>query len=69
MYYSYVAIEYIAPSFSPARTDLALKLLRLLPYANGQHINVTKYCMHVLYECGKQFEVAVSLNHDIMTSF
>jgi hypothetical protein len=27
MYYSYVEIEYIARSFSPARTDLALKLL------------------------------------------
>jgi hypothetical protein len=26
MYYSYVEIEYIATSFSPARTDLALKL-------------------------------------------
>jgi hypothetical protein len=26
MYYSYVAIEYVATSFSPARTDLALKL-------------------------------------------
>jgi hypothetical protein len=28
MYYSYIEIEYIATSFSPARTDLALKLLR-----------------------------------------
>jgi hypothetical protein len=27
MYYSYVEIEYVATSFSPARTDLALKLL------------------------------------------
>jgi hypothetical protein len=27
MYYSYVEIEYIATSFSLARTDLALKLL------------------------------------------
>jgi hypothetical protein len=27
MYYSYVEIEYVAASFSPARTDLALKLL------------------------------------------
>jgi hypothetical protein len=27
MYYSYVEIEYLATSFSPARTDLALKLL------------------------------------------
>ncbi len=27
MYYSYVEIEYVATSFSPAKTDLALKLL------------------------------------------
>jgi hypothetical protein len=27
MYYSYVEIEYVAMSFSPARMDLALKLL------------------------------------------
>ncbi len=30
MYYSYIEIEYVAASFSPARTDLALKLLTLL---------------------------------------
>jgi hypothetical protein len=29
MYYSYVEIEYVATGFSPARTDLALKLLSL----------------------------------------
>ncbi len=27
MYYSYVEIEYVATSFSPTRTDLAVKLL------------------------------------------
>jgi hypothetical protein len=27
MFYSYVEIDYVATSFSPARTDLALKLL------------------------------------------
>ncbi len=27
MYYSYIEIEYVATSFSPARKDLALKLL------------------------------------------
>ncbi len=27
MYYSYVENEYVTTSFSPARTDLALKLL------------------------------------------
>jgi hypothetical protein len=29
MYYSYVEIEYVAMGFSPARTDLALKLLKV----------------------------------------
>jgi hypothetical protein len=29
MYYSYIEIEYVAMSISPARTDLALKLLRI----------------------------------------
>ncbi len=28
MYYSYVEIEYVATSFSPTKTDLALKLLK-----------------------------------------
>jgi hypothetical protein len=30
MYYSYIEIEYVATSFSPARMDLALKLLNNL---------------------------------------
>ncbi len=30
MYYSYVEIEYVASSFSPAKMDLAVKLLRIL---------------------------------------
>ncbi len=34
MYYSYVEIEYVATSFSPARTDLALKLLSIQQSAN-----------------------------------
>ncbi len=29
MYYSYVEIEYVATSFSPAKTDLAVKLFRI----------------------------------------
>jgi hypothetical protein len=35
MYYSYVEIEYIATSFSPARMDLALKLLTLGSYTQA----------------------------------
>jgi hypothetical protein len=34
MYYSYVEIEYVATSFSPARTDLAVKLLIDVHLAN-----------------------------------
>jgi hypothetical protein len=30
MYYSYIEIEYVVTSFSPARMDLALKLLILI---------------------------------------
>jgi hypothetical protein len=30
MYYSCIEIEYLATSFSPTRTDLALKLLRAI---------------------------------------
>jgi hypothetical protein len=36
MYYSYVEIEYVARSFSPARTDLAVKLSRRV-LINGCH--------------------------------
>ncbi len=32
MYYSYVEIKYLATSFSPARTDLAVKLLSNLDF-------------------------------------
>jgi hypothetical protein len=40
MYYSYVEIEYVAMSFSPARTDLALKLLTndLILAAGATHL-------------------------------
>jgi hypothetical protein len=43
------------------------KCMRLLLCAYGQHINVLKYFVYAQYGCGKQFEVAVSLNHDVMT--
>jgi hypothetical protein len=32
MYYSYVEFEYVATSFSPAGTDLAIKLFKFLLY-------------------------------------
>jgi len=40
------------------------------PYAFGQNnINVLKHLAYVYYGYSKQFEVAVSLNHEEMTSF
>jgi hypothetical protein len=30
---------------------------------------VLKHLVYVKYICGKQFELAVSLNHDVMSSF
>ncbi len=41
MYYSYVENEYIATSFSPARTDLSLKLLMIVVIAVIVAISVT----------------------------
>ncbi len=43
--------------------------LRLLPYEHGQHIYVLKHFIYVWCGCRKQFQLAVSLNHDVMTSF
>jgi hypothetical protein len=37
MYYSYVEIEFVATSFSPARTDLALKLLSTIVMGGTGH--------------------------------
>jgi hypothetical protein len=39
MYYSYIEIEYVATSFSPARTDLAVKLLNTL---EATHVRMPK---------------------------
>jgi hypothetical protein len=41
MYYSYVEIEYIATSFSPARMDLALKLLTLFVCKDASFTNMS----------------------------
>ncbi len=41
MYYSYIEIEFIATSFSPAQTDLALKLLIYIKYLIGIYSNST----------------------------
>jgi len=54
---------------NPSQVVDGCNCLRLLLYANGQHINVLKHIAYVYYGWGKQFEVAVSLNLDVMTSF
>jgi hypothetical protein len=51
MYYSYVEIEYVATSFSPARTDLALKLLNG-PYNWNHYPLALLGCKAVVYEDG-----------------
>ena len=38
-------------------------------FAYEQLINVLKHFEYVLYGCGKQSEVVVSVPHDVMTSF
>ncbi len=43
MYYSYVEIEYVATSFSPARMDLAVKLLRLIWQIPRRHHSRRQY--------------------------
>ncbi len=46
MYYSYVEIEYVDMSFSPARTDLALKMLCVFPpsYEVRRHMSAPLHC-------------------------
>jgi hypothetical protein len=39
MYYSYVEIEYVATSFSPIRTDLALKLLNKSKFSGNVNVS------------------------------
>jgi hypothetical protein len=46
MYYSYVEIEHVAMSFSPTRTDLAVKLL------NDAHTGIGIFCTFVQNQYG-----------------
>jgi hypothetical protein len=47
MYYSYIEIEYVAMSFSPARTDLALKLLTRDLYVESLEESLVAACEYV----------------------
>ena len=54
------------PKSDPSSVENCVRLIR---YAHGEYINVLNHFVYVQYGCGKQFEVAVSLNHDIITHF
>ncbi len=62
----YIALQY---AYYTCNAHIAQIYVLHLPYDYGQHINVLKHSIYVKYGCGKKFEVAVSLNHDVMTSF
>jgi hypothetical protein len=55
------------PKSEPSSVDTTVWGWLHMPH--GQHINVLKRFLHILLGCGKQFEVAVSLKHETMTSF
>ncbi len=42
MYYSYVEIEYVATSFSPARMDLVVKLVNVKARKHQLHVTFCK---------------------------
>ncbi len=56
MYYSYIDIEYVATSFSPARTDLALKLLKngcISTKKKHTHIKAKYFFIQHYYQMGE----------------
>ncbi len=64
MSYSYVEIEYVATSFSPARTDLALKLLmgpRGAPTTCNQHGASRSYSFGQIWADRKQIFVLIPM--------
>ncbi len=54
MYYSYVEIEYVATNFSPARTDLALKLLKINMWNRVKNANTGNQCLLGFFILEKQ---------------
>ncbi len=52
MYYSYVEIEYVVTSLSPARTDSALKLLTSRVYLRlANRPSAAILCLHLHFMC------------------
>ncbi len=66
MYYSNVEIEYVATSFSPARTDLALKLLRYcIMYAHYINANnVIKNINDNINDINDVVDIDVNINEN-----
>jgi hypothetical protein len=57
----------LTPHVTQMAQILGHKCVRLLLCDYGQHMNVLKHSVYVQYGCGKQFEVAASHLHDVMT--
>ncbi len=66
MYYSYIEIEYIATSFSPARTDLALKLLtnNSPPTPNSAPLHKTEMINNVVQDINENNKVFINKMFD-----
>jgi hypothetical protein len=61
MYYSYVEIEYVATSFSPARTDLAVKLLM----GYSKMLTFDQSNCFVRYACIFLFSTVIQILHNL----
>ncbi len=61
MYYSYVEIDYVATGFSPARMDLAGKLLIITRRTLDKHLQKMETVLTRLRDAGLQVNAAKSL--------
>ena len=57
----------LTPHVTQMAQILGHNCVRLLLCAYGQHMNVLQHSVYVQYGNGKQFEMAVSHHHDVMT--
>ncbi len=57
----------LTPHVTQMAQILGPNCVRLLLCACGQHVNVLKHSVYVQYGYWKQFEMAVSHHHDVMT--
>jgi hypothetical protein len=57
----------LTPHVTQMAQILGHNCVRLLLCAYGQHMNVLQHSIYDQYECRKQFKVAVSRHHDVMS--